>query len=317
MGIRFRFENRNNFFLVPNAVVDRHLGELTLGELRVLLYLLRNPACTEENELCRALSMSREEIGQQVCALVEREIFTLTDGVVTLNPLLPCQDAPTERKPARRSYTQRDIETAMERDPHLRGAFQEIQKKFDKPLSPTECEVLYSVMDYYGFSPELVYVLADYVVGEGRRSVRYLEKVAADWNDRGIRTLEAAEDYIEQQHARRSYEGMVKRVFGISGRNLTTREKNFIRQWKDEFGFGEEMILAAFETGVDRTGKMAFAYINKILASWHEKGYRTPDDCKKEKNPRRKGPPETEHSFDMDELEQWAFQVTYGSESEK
>lgn len=42
------------------------------------------------------------------------------------------------------------------------------------------------------------------------------------------------------------------------------------------------MIKLAFEITVNRTGKAAFNYMNKILQNWHENGVKTPDDVKRE-----------------------------------
>ncbi len=46
------------------------------------------------------------------------------------------------------------------------------------------------------------------------------------------------------------------------------------------------------KSGAERTGKLAFSYINKILVSWHAQGFKTPQPAGGEKRrPNANGPP--------------------------
>ena len=42
------------------------------------------------------------------------------------------------------------------------------------------------------------------------------------------------------------------------------------------------MIILAYDEMANHTGKLSFAYIDKVLMNWHKKGIKTPSDIEKE-----------------------------------
>ena len=71
--------------------------------------------------------------------------------------------------------------------------------------------------------------------------------------------------------------------------------------------FSIEMIFLAYEEMMDHSGKISFAYMNKVLANWHQKGLRTPEDVEKDKqnyrdSKKKKNTADTSTSYDMSEF---------------
>lgn len=91
--------------------------------------------------------------------------------------------------------------------------------------------------------------------------------------------------HLDALAQRRSNEGRVRSAFGISDRSLTPREREYIATWFDTYQFDLPLIEYAYEITVERTGKLAFGYLNKILASWHQNGIRTIEEAKQESKP--------------------------------
>ena len=96
---------------------------------------------------------------------------------------------------------------------------------------------------------------------------------------------------------------------GIKNEKPTTKQNEFLRKWVGEFKFGIDMIIAAYEEMADRTGKISFAYMNKVLENWHNKGYKKPSDIENDKEKAKK--PETkasastvQASYDLDQFRQ-------------
>lgn len=59
----------------------------------------------------------------------------------------------------------------------------------------------------------------------------------------------------------------------------------------------------AYEKTVDSIGKVKLAYMNKILESWFEKGYQTPEDVNNDRQaPKKKDGAEAGSSFDADDF---------------
>ena len=95
-----------------------------------------------------------------------------------------------------------------------------------------------------------------------------------------------------------TYEGgdslMVDNVF-----NLVTKEKEFCESWRLH-GISPELIHFAYEKCIEKTAKLSFPYINKLLISWHRKGIKTPAEAAAENKNKAE---EKSPSFDLDELE--------------
>ncbi|MBP1556522.1 MAG: DnaD domain protein, partial [Oscillospiraceae bacterium] len=156
-----------------------------------------------------------------------------------------------------------------------------LQEILKKPLTSADMDVLAALYTFYGLSAHYILSLVDYCATICKRGMAYAEKVAVSWMNDGVDDS-IVDKHIDTLMRRHSNEGMVRREFGINDRSLTTKEKEFIARWFDEFGFDIAMIKLAFEITVDRTGKTAFNYLNKILQNWQEKGIKTPDDVKQE-----------------------------------
>jgi DNA replication protein DnaD len=80
-----------------------------------------------------------------------------------------------------------------------------------------------------------------------------------------------------------------------------------------------DLISIAYDKTVDATGKLSFAYLNKILIEWHSKGLKTKAEIDKldtefrEKNKPQSlqnQPPADEHSYNLDLLIQHAINNT-------
>ena len=75
-----------------------------------------------------------------------------------------------------------------------------------------------------------------------------------------------------------------------------------IASWYGELGFGIDVIRLAYERAVENTGKLSFAYINKVLQNWHWEGVRTAADAA---NASARRAPAQEHgtSYSIQEIE--------------
>ena len=133
----------------------------------------------------------------------------------------------------------------------------------------------------------------------GKKSMRYIQKVALEWLDCEIDTVEKAEERIRALNEAKSWEGEIKSVLEIRDRNLVTKEREFCESWR-MLGLSPELIRAAYERTVEKTGKLSFPYLNKILVSWKQKGIKTPADAEAETKAKAAA---DKPSFDIDELE--------------
>lgn len=175
----------------------------------------------------------------------------------------------------RPSYTQEEIDGAATANEKIDFMFKQAETILGRFLSTNDLELLYSFTDWLGLPVEVVIMLLNYAAKLGKTDKRYLETLACDWADKEINTYEAAEDYIKEKEEIHSSERKIRSVLGIYDRALTQTEKKYIKLWTTDKRLSTELISEAYERTVNSTGKLSWAYMNKILSSWAEQGIST------------------------------------------
>ncbi|MBR5769293.1 MAG: DnaD domain protein [Clostridia bacterium] len=260
------------YFGVPTALVDEFLKEADEKKLKILLYILRHaPRAVTVEELCRAsgASVSATEL------IVEYWKESGVLGGVVAEP----KSAPA---PSRKKPDAVEVAKAAETDETLSFLLKRAQELMGRTLTRSETEALFSVYSWAGVPADAFLLMLQYCVSIGKGNMRYVEKLAYSWQDEGVSTYEEAERKINELKAADKAEAKVKSVVGIEGRNLTTSEKEHLRRWINEWGFGWDLITAAFERTAEKTGKASFAYMNGILKKWRELGIKKKKDLDKE-----------------------------------
>lgn len=150
-----------------------------------------------------------------------------------------------------------------------------VQQYLGKTFSAIECEKFAYFYDVLHMSCELLEYLAEYCAEGGHTSIRYIEKVALNWYQAGIRTRDEAREHSTRYSKDTS---AVMKAFGIMGRNAGTAEQEFMRRWFKEFGFDAAIVTEACNRTITATGAASFPYADKILTGWKENGVRNLQD---------------------------------------
>lgn len=146
-----------------------------------------------------------------------------------------------------------------------------VQQYLGKTFTQIECEKFAFFYDGLKMSGDLLEYLAEYCAGGGHTSIRYIEKVALNWYQLGIRTREDAREYT-QRYSRDT--SSVMKAFGITNRNPAPAEQEYIRRWFKEYGFDSTLVTEACSRTIKATGAASFPYADKILSGWKENGVR-------------------------------------------
>lgn len=296
MKYSVNFENMGAAFAVPAAVVDQHLRLCGVLQLKVLLLLLRQGRAMSDQEIAAFLRQDPADVRDAAlywenCGLLRAENGE-EPGTVTSKPEMaaavvaaPARELARE-EPRRtvvaadsRRFTRAECAELAARDNTLMSLLHKAQEIIGCTLTSMDMQCLTALYAYYGLSPEFILTVMGYCKSIDKLSMRYVEKTAASWQEKGIDTVPEAERYIDYLSRRRSNEGQVRAAFGINDRSLTTREKEMIASWYGELGYGIDVIRLAYERAVENTGKLSFAYINKVLQNWHREGVRTAADA--------------------------------------
>ncbi len=309
------FENMGAAFAVPAAVVDQHLRLCGVLQLKVLLLLLRQGRPMTDQEIGSFLRQDPADVRDAAlywenCGLLRSEGGEAAACPVNPETVVPAPVRELAQEEPRRTvvasdsrrFTRAECAELAAKDSTLLSLLHKAQEITGCPLTSMDMQCLTALYAYYGLTPEFILTVMGYCRSVDKLNMRYVEKTAASWQEKGIETAQEAERYIDYLTQRRSNEGQVRSAFGINDRNLTTREREMIASWYGELGFGIDVIRLAYERAVENTGKLSFAYINKVLQNWHREGVRTAADAA---NASARRAPAQEHgtSYSIQEIE--------------
>lgn len=181
-------------------------------------------------------------------------------------------------KPAKKHvYTTKELNEFKKQD-EVGELLYIVEKYIGKTLSSTDVNTLLYIYDELKFSNDLTEYLIEYCVGNGHRSMRYIEKVALSWAEEGIDTVQKAklntDTYVKTCYP-------VLKAFGLNGRNPGKSEKDFIIKWTTSYGFSMDIIVDACNRTIQAIHQPSFEYTDSILSKWSKKGIRRLDDVKK------------------------------------
>jgi len=189
-------------------------------------------------------------------------------------------------------YSSGEISEHADGDARFRFLVDEAQHLKGKALSSADLRTLFGIYDYLALPAEVITMLLHFCTecyqerhgAESFPSFRLIQKEAFRWADRGITSLELAEEYISGYRARRTKQFEVAEMLQLEKRDLTDTESKYIGSWI-AMGFPAETIKIAYDRTVTNTGKLSWPYLNKILLNWQEKGIVTPEDVQEKDSP--------------------------------
>lgn len=212
----------------------------------------------------------------------------------------------------RPSYNSKDLADMIERDNGmLRNLVEECQKITESVFTPTEIGKIVALHDYLGLEIGHILMLFAYCVGNGKKSVSYIEKTAYNLYDEGIDDTEKFDSYIKKKEQNEAREAEIRRLLGITGRSLLTKEKELFRKWSDEWKLDDSIIKRAYEETVEKTGRYHLAYMTKVVESWYMAGYKNVDDIDQAEEAHRRKLSGENGSFDTDEFLELAIKRSY------
>lgn len=215
----------------------------------------------EETASTRAITMSAAEEGDAT-----------EPAAPATQPVLKRVPAPSEvAKPsfAKPSYSADDVRSFM-RSGNASQLLFIAETYIGRPLTPAEMKSLLFFTDVLGFSDDLIDYLLQYCVGRDKKDFKYIEKVAVNWAEKGVKTPEDASRVSSR------YEKDVYTVLNALGRTSspTAREADYVTRWTKEYGFDMDIILEACDRTVLATDRHRLEYVEGILSKWKDENVR-------------------------------------------
>ncbi|MBR4949447.1 MAG: DnaD domain protein [Clostridia bacterium] len=304
-NIIFDMSLYGRFFMVPSDIVDLHLKDASESDLKIILYLLRNQNTKLSIELLKkdtGLSSSRIEASfnfwREKGVMAEKNgRFYLVNNIVRKNELTP-------------NYDISEIQDKMAESEFSSFVFQ-YEELIGHTISKSDLVKLYGIYDYHGLPFEVILTCVSYCKALGKTGIAYIEKVCATWSKNGINTLEKADKYLMEQEKFQKAVSKIKNLLGIN-RAFTENEKKYISLWLNEQKASTDLIKKAYDIAADRTGRLSFAYMNKLLDVWARLGLKTPVQVEeyKKANPSPKTQDYDTPNYDIDKYFKGAIEKT-------
>ncbi len=271
--------------IVSNRFIDEYMAEANDAQLKIYLYLLRSLNSgqafsisgiadvfnhTEKDviralkywEKCSVLTLEYD----QAKSLVGIHLLDLSEPGKAVSQTA----APETSKP---SYSLDQLKEFQAKDSTAQLLFI-AEQYLGRPLTPADIKSILFFSDQLGFSDDLIDYLLQYCIERGKKDFRYMEKVAISWAEANVKTPADAEAKASR------YDKTVYTIMNALGKNNapTRREADYIRRWREEYGFETSIILEACDRTVLATDRHRFEYADKILSAWKEANVRQPED---------------------------------------
>ena len=146
-----------------------------------------------------------------------------------------------------------------------------VESYLERPMKPTEIQLITYLYGTLHFSRELILHLYDYCISMGKTACNYIQTVALSWHEQGIKTPEQAQNASVRYLA--SYNA-VSKALGL-GRGLAEIEKKYVDHWQNNWNMDLSVILEACNRTVLKLHHADFKYTEGILSHWNEQNVRT------------------------------------------
>ena len=280
-----------SIFAVPSDIVDKHIRLANEHQLKVLLWILRNsPDNPNIDAMCAALKINKDDASDYLQYWVLTGVLILDGKAPAQEPAIKETKIVSETKPEEKTEeikiapskpTSAEIATRIDESPDIGHLFNEAQVKLGKTIGYDGQCTLLLLHDHYGLPTEVLFMLIEYCVSVGKTNYSYIEAVGKDWGNREIDTLEKAAEQIAALNSVNQIWREFAANAGLSNPRPTIKQIPYLRKWSFEMKFSNEMIILAYEEMVNHTGKLSFNYIDKIMTTWFNEGYKTPADVEK------------------------------------
>ena len=277
-----------NFVQVPTWFITDYMPKALGGYSKVYLYLLTltmisSDASIDLEKVCSELDMLFSELLKALNYWNDKKILhfeILEDDHYELEFYM---NKPIDQKPTmvaknvtsattktiirqtRPEYRTDEINLYLQDSKDVAQLFKLAEQYLGRLLTISDQKILFSLYDWLHMPFDLIEFLIEYCVSSNHKAMHYIEKVAINWVDEGIITLEQAK--AKTLSDKRYFK--ILNSLGSSKSILTTPEKNLMDKWLNTYKFSMEIILKACERTVEQANKPSLKYVESILSSWH------------------------------------------------
>lgn len=235
------------------------------------------------NDFEPMLPILSEKLGLEINEIISSLSFWAENGIIALDGCEICHKTASSlasRDNSAPSYTGAQITNLVGSNPDFQMLADCASNVLGKSFTQTDYNSLLFIKDYYKFSDEYILMLLAYCVENGTTNWAYIRKTSKILYDEGIDTYERLESHFSARRNKRSFEYKIRKLFGVGGREFTSKEKSTFEKWVNA-KYSYELIKKAYEVCIDNTGKSSWSYTSKVLENWQISGIKTVEEAEK------------------------------------
>ena len=282
-------------FFLPTSVADEHLRMAGKANLKVLLWLFRNPGQPQEPAvISRQTGIPEDEIDDAMLYWVEAGILRRGGEAEkapaapkaqkpetareAFHPAVKADNADDEVRPALR-ITPSQIAARLAESEDVAYLMNQAQAILGRTLGTDAQADLLEIHDFYGLDTRVILTACQYARTVGRQNnMKFIKSLTKGWSRDGVDDFEKASQRVAQLMQSDALWERLRAGTGIETPRPTEYQSECLFSWTQEMGFTLDMILLAYERTAEKKGKVDFRYMNGILQSWHRDGVKTPQD---------------------------------------
>lgn len=246
-------------FKMPMEFVDNFIFKAKPEYAMVYLYAYRHKSGGESasaEDIANALGLSKDTVSSAI------EYWSgLGYDIFSKKKFPPACD--------KSRYSAGEICEFSKNDKDLALLYEETEKILGKPLSTNDQQTLFWIYNDLGMSTPVIILIMNYAKSQNKCRMRFIEKIAMDWSDKGITSFSDAEKHLAAIEKEATYENRIKKLFGIE-RNLISSEKTVIADWCNSIKPTKDELIQAYEICIERIGKFSAKYMNAVLINKKE-----------------------------------------------
>lgn len=265
------------FTPIDNNFIEKYMIEANPVFVVIYIFLLQKFMKHEKisiSEVSNKLDILQSDIIKCINYWQEKGLvkFEINEDVLNINFINKVDEKPNKviiKKEI--AYTDEEI-TMYSNQEEIQQLFRIVENKFAKTLSYQDRKKIIELFDGYGLSMEMFIVLITYCKDKGKTNFNYIEKVALDWIENGIDSVEKVESYIK------FFDENYKKImiaFGLRNQEPAPIQMEFMKKWTMEFKTQLDVIEEACKRTILKTGKPKFEYADKIIINWKNENIKT------------------------------------------
>ena len=282
---------------IPNTFIDRYM--MKANPVYVLIYIYGMRICMggggglSSSELAESLNILESDVDnawryweRQGLVQIGRSDSEMDIVFLAIPPSKPKKPY---AKPENRTVTQLDtqpvygveeLEMYQKQSKDIKELFKHAEESMGKLLTYNDLNVIFGFYDWLRLPIDVIERIFTYCADNDHHDLRYIEKIAVDWAEHQIDSIEKAEAYV--QTFNHDYREIIK-ALGGSG-SPSASQKRYIDKWLNTFKMPIEVIQEACDIAAVQLGRPKISYVDKIMEDWNKKNIRTVEDIKRERS---------------------------------